>query len=459
MRKSQLIFLTALLPLDFIMLILAGISIYFLRFKLFKEVLPIFTQIPYNDYVFKVVLIALVWIGIFVLLGLYSIKNRKHFTQEIGQIFIGCSMGTMLIVLFLFFQREYFTSRFIILAGWIASFVFLSIGRFLIHLIQLIFFKQGIGLEPILILGQGKEVEELINSCRKNLGHGYNIIGQAASVDELINNWSNRVSNFDEIIQGDPNISRSDILRLIAFCKEYQINFKYAADLFGTLSSNVSVETMMGRPYIEVKRAALDGWGRVAKRILDIIFSFLSLIILSPFFVLLGVIIKLDSSGPIFIALTRVGQRGKLFKLYKFRSMVKNAEQLKKDLIAQNERKDGPLFKMKNDPRVTRLGRFIRRYSIDELPQLLNVFKGQMSLVGPRPHQPDEVSQYDYNQKELLFIKPGMTGLAQVSGRSGLSFGEEVRLDLFYVHQWSIWLDLKILLKTIVVVLSSKHSC
>ena len=216
---------------------------------------------------------------------------------------------------------------------------------------------------------------------------------------------------------------------------------------------------MMGRPYIEVKRAALDGWGRVAKRILDIIFSFLSLIILSPFFVLLGVIIKLDSSGPIFIALTRVGQRGKLFKLYKFRSMVKNAEQLKKDLIAQNERKDGPLFKMKNDPRVTRLGRFIRRYSIDELPQLLNVFKGQMSLVGPRPHQPDEVSQYDYNQKELLFIKPGMTGLAQVSGRSGLSFGEEVRLDLFYVHQWSIWLDLKILLKTIVVVLSSKHSC
>jgi len=207
---------------------------------------------------------------------------------------------------------------------------------------------------------------------------------------------------------------------------------------------------------VEVKRTALDGWGRILKRVFDLIFSFLLLIIFSPLFLILGIIIKMDSQGPIFYHAKRIGAYGREIKIWKFRSMVKNADKLKQKLLAENEREDGPLFKMEADPRVTRVGRFIRKWSLDELPQFLNAFKGDMSLVGPRPHEPNEVKQYEKHHKKLLNIKPGITGLAQVSGRSDLDFEEEVRLDTFYIENWSLWLDLIILIKTPLVVLLRK---
>jgi len=182
------------------------------------------------------------------------------------------------------------------------------------------------------------------------------------------------------------------------------------------------------------------------------------LIIFSPVLLLVAFVVRLHSPGPIIITLTRIGERGKPFVLYKFRSMVNNAESLKEKLLPYNERKDGPLFKMANDPRITSVGKFIRKTSIDELPQLINVLQGKMSLVGPRPHEPQEVARYTHQQKKLLTIKPGMTGMAQISGRSDLAFAQEAQLDIYYIENWSLLLDIRILLMTPSAVLMRKGS-
>jgi lipopolysaccharide/colanic/teichoic acid biosynthesis glycosyltransferase len=180
--------------------------------------------------------------------------------------------------------------------------------------------------------------------------------------------------------------------------------------------------------------------------------------LLSPLFLIIGIIIRIDSEGSTFVRLERISQHQE-FGLYKFRSMIKNAEELKGDLIEYNERKDGPLFKIKNDPRVTRVGRILRKTRIDELPQLINVFKGEMSLVGPRPHQPDEIERYEKHHKKVLLIKPGMTGMAQISGSSDLLFEEEGKLDTYYIENWSLGKDIYILLKTIIFLFKDKSAC
>jgi len=232
------------------------------------------------------------------------------------------------------------------------------------------------------------------------------------------------------------------------FCNAYHLPMSYAANLFETRSTNVAMTTLAGIPLIEIKRTSLEGWGRVLKRVFDIVMGALLLIIFSPVFAVVALLILFDTGRPVFVKLERVGRGGKRFTLYKFRSMVHGAHTMKKDLMTQNERKDGPLFKMRDDPRITRTGIWLRRTSIDELPQFFNALNGSMSLVGPRPHEPEEVSQYTPSQRVLLFIKPGATGLSQVSGRSDLTFEEEVRLDTFYLEHWSLALDLQLLLKT-----------
>lgn len=192
---------------------------------------------------------------------------------------------------------------------------------------------------------------------------------------------------------------------------------------------------------------------RLVKRLFDIVASCLGLIVLSPVFLVIAILIKLDDPhGPVFYAHTRVGKNGREFKMIKFRSMVSNADELLEKLKSQNEI-SGAMFKMKNDPRITRVGRVIRKYSLDELPQLLNVVGGSMSIVGPRPPLPSEVAQYtDYDRQRLL-VTPGATGMWQVGGRNDVDFDEMVRLDLTYIQHRSIWMDLKIIFKTVVIMI------
>lgn len=221
-----------------------------------------------------------------------------------------------------------------------------------------------------------------------------------------------------------------------------------------------------GTPVVEVKRTPLEGWGRIVKRIMDIIGASFLIILFSPVLITTTILIKLDSKGSILFSykddgepLYRVGQGGKLFHYYKFRSMIPGSDHMRYDELAENNmRNDGPLVKIQNDPRITRVGKFIRRWSIDELPELFLVLVGKMSLVGPRPHLPEEVAKYARHHKKTLTIKPGITGLAQISGRSDLSFEEEVKLDTYYIENWSILLDLSILLRTPLAIIKARKA-
>lgn len=206
---------------------------------------------------------------------------------------------------------------------------------------------------------------------------------------------------------------------------------------------------------IERKESALYN---IAKRALDIIASTLGLIILSPILLVVAILIKLESKGPAIFSQKRIGLNNKEFKMYKFRSMVQNAEELKEKLAKENEM-SGPMFKMKNDPRVTKVGRFIRKTSIDELPQLINVLKGDMSLVGPRPSLPKEVAKFEPWMLKRLDVKPGLTCYWQVSGRNNIDFENWMKLDLQYVNDRSFWLDLKLILKTATVLFGDENAC
>ncbi|MDU1568854.1 MAG: sugar transferase [Clostridium sp.] len=197
---------------------------------------------------------------------------------------------------------------------------------------------------------------------------------------------------------------------------------------------------------------------KVSKRALDVIASFLGLVILSPILLIVAILIKLESKGPAIFSQSRIGLNGKEFKMYKFRSMVQNAEELKEKLAKQNEM-SGPMFKMKNDPRVTKVGKFIRKTSIDELPQLLNILKGDMTLVGPRPSLPREVEKFESWMLKRLEVKPGLTCYWQVSGRNNIDFYEWMKLDLKYVNDMSFWLDIKLIFKTVAVLFGDKNAC
>lgn len=245
--------------------------------------------------------------------------------------------------------------------------------------------------------------------------------------------------------------------KAIQACELEGIEAWLVADFFNTRISRTSLDEFFGRPALVFTSGPTVSWSGVAKQFIDFLGAFVLLIAFSLVLIVVAIAIKLTSRGPILFKQQRAGINGKPFNMYKFRSMVTNAEQLKQELASLNEM-SGPVFKVTNDPRVTRVGRFIRKYSLDEFPQLFNVLRGEMSLVGPRPLPVDEVNRFDdLAHRRRLSVKPGLTCLWQISGRNNLTdFKEWVRLDLNYIDNWSLWLDLKILCLTIPVVLLGK---
>ncbi len=231
------------------------------------------------------------------------------------------------------------------------------------------------------------------------------------------------------------------------------LDVKIVPDLYGDSGRRAALEFVGSLPVLSLYREPIPTTGRLLKRIVDIAGSLLALLLLVPVLVIVALIITMDSPGPIFYRALRVGKKGRKFTCYKFRTMVSNAEVLKNRLRRLNQR-EGAIFKIAGDPRITRVGRFLRKHSVDELPQLWNVFKGDMSLVGPRPPICSEVQEYRLDQLRRLDVTPGLTGLWQVTAREDPSFERYLALDLEYIEHWSLWLDLRILLRSIVVVLA-----
>ncbi len=450
-----------LVPIDYVLLVLAGMSAYFVRYSrgYTENIREVVFSLALVDYLKFVYIFAIIWIVIFAMSGLFSMRPQRKVFGLLNKVVLACSTGTLAVIVVFFFSRELFSSRFIILAVWIISIVYISIAHLLLRYIQRLAYRKGIGVHRMVLVGGDKTSRELVEEFSNTTKLGIEVAYVADHYgDELIAKIQElyKQGRIDEIVQADANLSREETLKLMDLANEYHLDFKYAADLLGARRTNIEVNAVAGIPLIEIKKTPLDGWGRVVKRMCDILGSILAMIILSPVFLILPLVIKMDSRGKAVYRTHRVGARGKKFYLYKFRSMVSGADKMKEELMQKNERPDGPLFKMENDPRITGIGKFLRRTSLDEIPNFWNVLIGNMSLVGPRPHEPREVERYQKHHRKLLDIKPGITGLAQVSGRSTLDFEMEVKLDTLYIETWSMRLDILILLKTPLVVLFSR---
>ncbi|GMW02985.1 MAG: polyprenyl glycosylphosphotransferase [Candidatus Hydrogenedentota bacterium] len=333
--------------------------------------------------------------------------------------------------------------------------------------------RRGYNFRQILIVGANPRSRHLVEVIQRHGGYGYQFVGiledeprrlkdmeglnlaLLGSTSELENILSNQV--VDEVFIGLP-VRRfyQEILSMAHLCEGVGVPVRMIADLFPVRVATSRVRQMEDIPILSLSTIPEASMQLMIKRAVDLVVSSVFLVLVASWlFPVLAILLKLDSKGPVFFYQERVGLNQRRFKMIKFRSMVINAEELKESLAALNEA-DGPVFKMKRDPRMTRMGRWMRKFSMDELPQFWNVFVGDMSLVGPRPPVPKEVAKYTWDQRRRLSVRPGLTGLQQVSGRSDLNFEEWVELDLAYIDNWNILEDFRIIFRTFQVVLLAK---
>lgn len=460
MKKSDLFFNVLRLPVDFLMLSAAGLVTYFFRTEILSAFRPVLFEfnLPLLNYFYLVVFVSFLFLAIFAVSGLYSMKARMGVAEEFFKILIASSAGVMIVIIYIFLRQELFNSRFLVLGGWWFAVVFVSLGRLAVRFLQaFVVLKYNFGAHKLMIIGDDKIAATITSEIEKDPSSGYRIVKHLLNpeVGEIQMTIGN--PGVDEVILTNSRYPHSKIAELIDFCQEKHIIFKFMPTFSALMTNNFDIDVFKGLPFIEIKMTALEGWGKVLKRLIDISVGAIGLILFSPIFAAAAFAIKWETEGPVFVCLKRIsGSRE--FYLYKFRSMIENAEELKLHLIAFNERLDGPLFKVRNDPRITKVGRILRKFRIDELPQFWNILKGEISLVGPRPHQPDEVEKYKRHHRKVLAIKAGATGLAQISGSSDLDFEQEVALDSFYIDSWSLWLDMKIILKTLLKIFIDKSA-
>lgn len=450
MKKADLIYTVLLVPLDYLAIVVSALVAYQLRFQtVFTDLRPVLFQLPLIDYLKIVLVMAVGWVIIFALNGLYSFKN-KSLLLEYSRSFSACSTSILIIMVAFFFNTQLFNSRLIILLVWVFSIVFVSLFRTIARIVRRLMYSSSQLRQRVILFGTDRSAEAVADYFIHKQTLGYDLINHFKSLSDDDKSKIEAMAKnreIDMLVIATKNIS-ADVDWLMSVCVDYNIPYAYAASMLKFNSPNFNYLTIAGLPFIEVVRTSLDGWGRIYKRFFDIVFSLLALLFIVPLGLIIGLLIKLETPGPVLVRLKRVGKQGKVFSLLKFRSMINNAHDLKKQLVQYNQRQDGPLFKYDNDPRVTKIGRWLRKLSLDELPQFYNVLVGEMSVVGPRPHEPEEVSKYQSHQKQLLAIRPGITGMAQVSGRSDLSFDEEVNLDIYYIEHWRPIQDIIIIIKT-----------
>ncbi|TSD02275.1 MAG: Exopolysaccharide biosynthesis polyprenyl glycosylphosphotransferase [Parcubacteria group bacterium Athens0714_25] len=475
MKRSELFFSAIQVPADFVMIVLAALSAFFIRenpeVTKFFSLQPLeFHDVHFQDYIRLAFSAAPFFLVIYALEGLYDIRVTRKFWKETFKVFTATSIGLVIIIIAIFLKREWFSSRFIILAAWFIAVFYVVLARYILHKIQLWLLRsRGIGIHRVLLIGHNGKVDEVCRTIKLNRNLGYRIVDIINTAQLKVIKQIRKEKGVDEIILCSPSIPDDELEKVIDFCAINNIAYKFIPTTLQT--SKYKVGVLNGEPIIEVMNTPLDGWGRIAKRVFDIIFSIIFIIFTSPVMLIVALLIKLeDRKGPVIYKNERIGADGRKFFAYKFRYMkweyniskdnpdFEKALEFERQLIAEKSVRQGPLYKIKNDPRKTKVGNFIEKYSIDEFPQFFNVLFGSMSLVGPRPHQKREVEKYMEYHRRLLTIKPGITGMAQVSGRSDLDFEDEYKLDLFYIENWSLALDIQIILKTVGVLLRRRKN-
>ncbi|MDO8513307.1 MAG: sugar transferase [bacterium] len=452
MKRINLIFTVLQVPIDAIMIFLALASSFLIRTSGQTEIY----RWTFSGYLHLILISLPVWIIIFFTQGLYRIKQPLRGLTEYASLTIATLASWAMYIVGLYFYRSENTivfPRLILLYSLILSFSFVLIGRWMMYSIRRLIYQIGTGVR-VLLIGSNNSISQFIaRELDSNKKYGYHIvkqIDQGALANFNIDKF-NKSNKIDEIIVSAPNIPDEKLLPILEYCENNHIVYKMVPNLFEMHTSHAQNLTFLGIPVVELIYTPLQGWGKIVKRIMDIFISAIALIILSPIMLLVALLIKLSSEGPVFYRQRRVGQDSTHFDLLKFRSMRPDAEkQLEKVLQDPSLKEEFEKnFKLKNDPRITSIGRLIRRTNLDELPQFINVIKGEMSLVGPRPIVDAEMDKYGIYCNKRHIVKPGITGFWQVNGRNEVAYEERIRLDSYYIENWSIWLDISICVKTI----------
>ena len=418
---------------------------------------------------------------------LYRLRGEFSYVDDLVRVFKATAVGSLLLVALAFLYRGGFTfsafsySRLVFVLDFLFVLSMVGLLRLSMRAAQAAARRREINLIPTLVVGRNAEATLCIEEMRARPELGYRVIGvvENGDVDDAVPEKFEgvpvvgavgalatliRETGANEVIITDPRVSGEllfDVMMRVG--RRRKVEFRIAPSLFNCLPRKTEIDQIGALPMIQLFREPLSSWARVGKRGVDITVAAVALLVLAPLWLLVALLIKLDSRGPVFYRQERVGMDGRIFLFLKFRTMQADADD---KLHREYQRKliegrpdtnlgdeQRPVYKLHTDPRVTRTGRVLRRLSLDELPQLLNVLRGDMSVVGPRPPIPYEVEAYELWHRKRLDMKPGLTGLWQVSGRNRLSFEEMVKLDLFYIENWSLLLDLKIILRTLPVML------
>ncbi len=428
-------------------------------------------RIDFYSHLFILPLLLALLIGFLSYFGAYQGPRYTNITQYTWAILRAMILSIGVLLALLFFLNIQYVSRFVILTFSVVDFFVLLAIRITIKSYFVRSIKSGRHCLRVLIIGTGERAKDIAGELQNQAEWGIQVIGHLdpdpTRIGQTVNNKpvigavadiSSCLKKYivDEVIIAIPRSMLEDAEPIAFACEEEGIKLRFMADIFSLQAARISLAQIGNLPLLTLEPVAQDKDILLLKRLFDFLVTLSAMPVVIPILALIALAIKIDSPGPIFFVQQRVGLRKHLFPMYKFRSMHENAEEMLKDIEHLNEA-EGPIFKMTNDPRVTRVGKFIRKTSLDELPQLINVLKGDMSLVGPRPMSIRDVDLFEKGiQRKRFSVKPGITCIWQISGRSNLPFDKWLELDLEYIDNWSFWLDLKILFKTFPAVLKSK---
>jgi Undecaprenyl-phosphate glucose phosphotransferase len=463
-RRSVIYGTVLLITLDVAAVVLATILAYVLRFE--SGWLAFEEYHPFRNYYGYLATLALAEPIVLAANGLYRPYRTVSWVDYSYTILTGTSVATAIAILVsAIMWRDVSSSRLLVALSWVLSIVFAALGRYAFFSVVSTMRRRGLGAQRLLIVGSGDTANLVLGRVRRSPETGYRPVGfvtESASVTALdglpilgsLDNIGTVVAKhrIDDVIIAMPTLSQQRLVEVVTQCASQSVNIKVFPDLFQFMTSDVSIGDLNGLPLISVKDVALRGWNVTLKRAMDIAVSATLLVLLSPLMLLIALLIKTTSpDGPVFLVQERVGLDGRPFPIIKFRSMKPDAEKT-----------TGAIWATPDDPRRTRLGAFLRRYSLDELPQFINVLVGDMSVVGPRPERPvfvemfrRTIPRYFDRHRE----KAGITGWAQVNGlRGNTSIEERTAYDLWYVENWSFWLDVKICLRTLFVVFKDRNA-
>ncbi len=465
LKKYNQLFITLLFIFDLFFISLAWLLAYLVRFEL--GLIEVTKDIPtWEEHLPLLIIILLISTAVFHASGLYEPKRLTSIPDEIYDLTKAITFSLLIFIFLAYFFKEYTYSRLTIFFFWVFSIILVGTSRIITRRVLRSLRRRGFNLRYALIIGEEELSQKLIQSLYLHPELGMKAIGILSESREMIGRIIEGVPvigsyedlsmvlkqrNIDQVFIAIPFQQHKKIKEILKSLKDELVNIKAVSDISDLIILKGGIDELDGLPIINIQDTPLHGWGKIAKRAMDLLFSLIGIVILSPLMFLIAILIKITSSGPIFYKQKRMGFDGKIFVMLKFRSMVVDAE-----------KETGSVWAKPDDPRRTQLGKILRRTSLDELPQLFNVLKGEMSLVGPRPERPELIEEFKDKIPRYMLrhkIKTGMTGWAQVNGfRGNTSLKKRIEYDLYYIENWSISFDLRILFLTLWRGLLSKHA-